>query len=416
MNNFLRILILYKIRELKPFICLSNFLKLCGFIVEEKIFESDNAILTEDFRQFTCAVALTNNDLETHIKSNFFYINPYSNQEDDQKVCKNTVISTLEQIKIRKILSTDICECLLRIAEVYRENNLRIYEYNSFHFFYDEGIMSETYSAYQSAEIQLFDLFKRMYVEDKAEVLPFVQYARCYSICRMHEIEKRFCKEEKYDIEKVMNTLEELVISHNEIISIYCLMGQICEAQRSWNKAYEYYSCFLKIIDKGSFASNIWYRIGKVVEEGQNLRNAQEYYQRAYLENNQNYQAEYKLLVYEEFSAKKYWEAVIGYQKLIKKYEDIMKEGNLQPKELEYLFKFYFRCGRLYLRKLFDMNKAKMYFEKEEELARVSINEMIFFTKFYGKEAEDYLRKTTGRFPMYQIRINKQEAEWNQNL
>ena len=93
-----------------------------------------------------------------------------------------------------------------------------------------------------------------------------------------------------------------------------------------------------------------------------------------------------------------------------------MQSGNMQPQELEYLFKLFFRFGRLWLRRIRNMSEATECFKSAEEIENITLDQMKFLTCFYGNEAEQYLEWTIQRLPMYQIRINRQEAEWNQKM
>lgn len=419
MDNNLFVLVLYKLKEVKPYICLSNFLRLCGIVVEEKRLESGEGFVKEqELEKCTCVFLLSEETIKIESKVPFLYIPPCPESvKDDRSICSYTVKTALELLYERDIVDDEIHEGLLKVAEVYRKTSLRVHEYNFQQYFYDEELMKNARNAYQKAEEVLFNYYKEVAPQGKGKEALLVQYSRCFSAVRIVAIEKQFNMRETYDASLVKRALHSLVENDKNLVWGYWLLGQLSEIQDQFEEAIHYYEYCMEIYGRreGGFVSDILYRIGKIYESKNEKKRAAICYEEALRCHGDNYRAEYKVIVFWEFVKKQYTAAINGYYNMIRKFEELLQDGYLQPMELEYLFKLYFRCGRLFLRRMPDMQKARAYFEKAEGLGSTAASKMKFMQVFYGEEAEKYLKKTLDRFPMYQIRINKQETEWNES-
>ena len=186
------------------------------------------------------------------------------------------------------------------------------------------------------------------------------------------------------------------------------------EQKGKWRAAYQTYQIYRMRISQKEILSDVCYRLGKTTEELYNLRSAYAYYKKSY-EIRHNYPAQYKVAVYEEFVRRDYTKAAMFYAEMVRYFTESVQYENMQPQELEYLFKLYFRQGRLWLRRKKNMTEAKKCFVKAEHLEHITLEQMKFLVCFYGNEADEYLDLLIRRMPMNQIRINRQEAEWRQH-
>lgn len=410
MQKLWTVLILYKAENLKQYIFLRNFFRICGFIVGNgKIHEDNKENIEEKKKEFLFTVSLSQ-DISLNGESNTFF------KLDDCKDSKQLIISVLSKMSDYRLIQSNEYDILQQITRLYINNYIGIHEYNCKHFHYDEEQMNAAYSAYCKMEMELFELLKERY--NKEGVSPIIQHARYYSIWRVTQIEELFEKQNRYNIEKVLLALDDDADESTKIVSFYYLRGRICEAKKQWKNAEKGYYMFLERTQGMRFSSFIWYRLGKVEEEKLGLEESIQYYQKAFDLNKDSYKAKYKLAVYYEFSKTNYnyEKAEQLYQELLEQVYKMLSEGTIEPRELEYLFKLYFRCGRLYLKRLHNMSKAAEYFQKAENMESISIKQMSFLREFYGEEAEKFLKIVLNRFPMRQVRINRQEAELNQKI
>lgn len=421
MGKIWSVLIKYKARELRPYICLSQFFILCGFMVGDGRCDSEDDVLPSGNEEYLFTLCLSQCPIPENMHSTFFNIHNIlpeniaheNNWHIEQTKCKLLLESALERVNNASIISDEEYDVLLMIADLYVKNTLYVHEYNCRQYFYAENPMKQARSAYQNVEKILYGKFKEAYINEKHESVPFIQFARCYCGARIQEIEDNLNLASRFDFYKISTILEETIESNPEFIAGYYLLGQMYERKGKWRAAYQTYQKYLMYIEQKEILSDVCYRLGKATEELYNLSRAYKYYEKSY-EIKHNYPALYKIAVYEEFVRKDYTNAAMIYEKMIRYFIEVIQYKNMQPQELEYLFKLYFRQGRLWLMRKEDMAEAKKYFVMAEELEHISTEQMRFLMCFYGNEADIYLEHIIQRMPMYQIRINRQEAEWRQ--
>lgn len=421
MGKIWSVLIKYKVQELRPYICLSQFFTLCGFMVGDGRYDLGDDDLPLGSKEYLFTLSLSEQTLPENIHSTFFDISDIlpeiieneNNWKTEQTKCKLLLESVLGRVNNASIISDEEYDVLLVIANLYVKNTLNVHEYNCRQYFYAKEPMKQARNAYQNVEKILFGKFKEAYINEKHESLPFIQFARCYCGARIQEIEDNLNIVSRFDFYKISNILEETIKSNSQFIAGYYLLGQMYERKGKWRAAYQTYQKYLMYIEQKEILSDVCYRLGKATEELYNLSRAYEYYIKSY-EIKHNYPAKYKIAVYEEFIRKDYMNATVIYEKMIRYFTEVIQYKNMQPQELEYLFKLYFRQGRLWLMRRGNMTEAKKYFVRAEQLERITIEQMSFLVCFYGNEAEEYLDRIIRRMPMYQIRINRQEAELRQ--
>lgn len=424
MQDTWSVFIVYNNDGVRPHICYSQYFRLCGFVVGgAKVPESSNTWYHES-RKYLFTLVLNKGILEndTYSENNIFNISDMllftkENEGDyalEQTKCRTALKAVLNVMLAEKMLTPKEYEALSFIAKLYVKFSILINEYNCQHYFFNRDVMQSAHLAFQKMEGRLFREYQNAYIysSEEREKIPFIQFARCYCAGRMQEIEDSLSLPSRFDFYKITNILDVLTRKNSKFLAGYYLQGQLFEKKKKWGKAYGCYREFLEYNKNGFILGDVDYRLGKMVEEMENLKQANPHYEKSYQEDG-NYPALYKMGLYEEFVQKDYREAEEIYLGMIDNLQKILESGEMQPQDLEYLFKLYFRCGRLYLRRLPDMHKAQFYFRKAEEIEEIKIEQMKFMKMFYGDEAEQYLQRTIAHYPIYQMRINRQEAEWN---
>ena len=422
MEKIWSVLIKYKVRELRPYICLSQFFTWCGFVVGDGRYENEEDDLELASEEYLFILSLSKHRNSHDIHSIFFEISDIlpedlaneSNRELEQSKYSKLLISVLKLMRDKAIISDEKCKVLLVLAELYVKNTLNIHEYNCRQYFYAKEPMQRALGAYQKVESHLFGKFKEAYINEKYEIIPFIQYARCYCGARINGIADKLNTSSRYDFFKISRILEEIIQTNPQFSAGYYLLGQMYEQKGKWRAAYQTYQIYRMRISQKEILSDVCYRLGKTTEELYNLRSAYAYYKKSY-EIRHNYPAQYKVAVYEEFVRRDYTKAAMFYAEMVRYFTESVQYENMQPQELEYLFKLYFRQGRLWLRRKKNMTEAKKCFVKAEHLEHITLEQMKFLVCFYGNEADEYLDLLIRRMPMNQIRINRQEAEWRQH-
>lgn len=405
----------YLLSEVKPEICFSHFFELCGIMVKSSKIEEDNTlnpIVSEIFQKL---LKIEKDGGEHHPE--FIEINPYKKdgQEgqltDDSEICKNTVMQALKKLKDAGMLGDAEHAALELVAKVYGDFNLRLHEYNSKYYWYDPDVARQTYYAFAAAEKRLFWLLKVNYGKLDTEGYMIIRYARCYCARRAMEMEKAMEKVSRYSARLVFEDLKEITEKLPEFITVYLLMGHVAEINgNDREQGIRYYRMFIEKCREKQFCSEAYYRLGKIYEAKHRKEKAQECFKQSLECNPNNYRSMYKIGEYLELNCGKFFAARKMYEKIEEMLKILKEQKEMQPIELEYLFKIYFRCGRLYLKRIPNPKKAYRYFKEEEKLEAMKVSDIPFMQTFYGEEAEKYLSYTKSRFPMYQIRINQQSA------
>lgn len=426
MDNNLTALINYQCEQVRPCICLANFLRLCGFIVDKNNVELNigkSVIQQGDYYLVfdMCDEPQGKENSEDSTVHIFLggiikKINANDALVGNQK-CTSMIEQMLIELKNEEVISDNIYRCLCVILRIYDGYDLKKIEYNCSRFSYDEELMSTAYDMYYYAEKKFEKLNEDIEQKQLYAAIPFVYYARAYSLMRMNEIENILNKYKAYDDKRFLS----LARKAKELDSRFCaadyLIGQFYANEKRWNPALENYMIFLHSFGKKAYSSMVWYRYGKVMEEIHGICQAEPYYQRAIDLNRKNYQARYKQAVYVEFGEKIYLKAYKYYNSLIREFLFLLEKGILQPREFEYLFKLFFRCGRMLNLRMEEPDKAKTYFELAEKMGNIDFEKMKFFQLFYGGvTAENCFRKMIDRLPIFQVRINKQETEFKTNI
>ena len=426
MSEMWSVLIRYEEQELRPYICLSEYLRLSGFVVGDgRYIDNRNNQCQQDSGNYLITLYLSKNmdNMSTEFGNCDIDLSDVISNEPNNggggekglKACRQLLDAFLYRLYKKGIFLDAEYRTLHMLSQYYIDNHLMIHEYNCEHYFYVKEAMNKAYEVYQMVEDSLFSCYREAYNSDESLALSVIEFARCYCAGRILEIEDNLEIKSRFNFAKVVQVVDRLMEINPKIIAGHYLQGQMYERKGKWRTAYQKYQNFLKYIDQKEILADVWYRLGKTTEELYDLNIAYPYYRKSQDIKN-NYPAEYKLVVYEEFIRKDYMKAAQIYLKMISRFIGIKRSGYMQPQELEYLFKLYFRFGRLWLRRIRNMSEAKKNFQNAEEIENITLDQMNFFSCFYGEEAKQYLEWTIQRLPMYQIRINRQEAEWNQNI
>lgn len=424
MDGIWSVLIRYGKEELRPYICLSEFLRLSGFVVGDGR-DTDNVIGEEqqDYGKYFLTLYLSKNtdaSKEDNQSIDLSDVIPIILDAEDSQLkeaiaCRKLLDIFLQRLSKIELFVDSEYQSLYVLSEYYIDNCLMIHEYNCEHYFYVKEAMNKAHKIYQKVEDSLFTRYRKMRDNNEKISLSVMEFARCYCAARLLEIEDSLEMQPCFNFAKIIHVIDHLLEINPNMVAAYFLQGKMYEKKGKWRTAHQKYQEFLKHINQKEILSEVWYRLGKTAEELYDLNKAYPYYRKSQDIKN-NYPAEYKLVVYEEFVQKDYIKATQIYQKMIASFTNIMQSGNMQPQELEYLFKLFFRFGRLWLRRIRNMSEATECFKSAEEIENITLDQMKFLTCFYGNEAEQYLEWTIQRLPMYQIRINRQEAEWNQKM
>lgn len=422
MQDTWSVFIVYNNDGVRPHICYSQFFRLCGFVVGAAKEPARVDKWYSESRKYLFTLILNEGILQNDKENKIFDISDLlsfnKENEGDHDLerikCNRALNAVLKVMLAEQLIAPKEYEALSFIAKLYVKYSILINEYNCQHYYFDRDVMQSAHSAFQKMENQLFTEYQNAYIKssEEREKIPFIQFARCYCAGRMQEIEDILSLKSRFDFYKVINILDVLTRKNPKFLAGYYLQGQLFEKKKKRGKAYGCYREFLEYNKNGLILGDVYYRVGKMVEELENLKQANPHYEKSYQEDG-NYPALYKMGLYAEFVQKDYRKAEKMYLDMIDNLQKLLGSGKMQPQDLEYLFKLYFRCGRLYLRRLPDMQKAQRYFRKAEEIENIKTEQMKFMKMFYGDEADLYLERTIAHFPMYQMRINRQEAEWN---
>lgn len=186
MDSFREILITYRENQERPYICLQNFLALCGAVVVGKRIRGDFELLDTGIFSLCILFNDYNNPTNLKIGENVItlYLNSFSEQDNNES-CKDLLVQLIERLE-DKNLDAKVMGFYKWFIDVYLENSLRIHEYNCQCFFYDEKLMYVAYSSYHKTEQRLFVKQQNEYSENIQEIPSALTYARCYCIWRMY--------------------------------------------------------------------------------------------------------------------------------------------------------------------------------------------------------------------------------------
>lgn len=197
-----------------------------------------------------------------------------------------------------------------------------------------------------------------------------------------------------YDNEMLMNEADELLKRFPTFKQLYTLKGLIADGDRIMSG---YSDIYYKGVINSSNESMIWndyiaYRLGRFYEKVRaNDEMAAKYYELAY-RNKDNYRALYKVAFFAERFGN-YEQSYDLYKQLTEQLEYILDYGMIQPIQLEYLFKVYYRMIRI------CRIRFKQYYKGMELVDRAIklVNEKKFIPFFelfyedYAKEKEEYM-------------------------
>lgn len=199
-----------------------------------------------------------------------------------------------------------------------------------------------------------------------------------------------------YKNETLMQEADELLQRYPSFKQIFTLKGLIADGDKIMSGYADIY--YKGTADKAD-ETLVWndyvaYRLGRFYEKvRENDEMAAHYYEIAY-QNEDNYRALYKVAFFAE-RREDYETAYELYGRLIKRLEDVLDAGMIQPIQTEYLFKVYYRMIRI------DRIRFKQYY-RGQSLANRAINlvkiapNSSFFQAFYGNLANEkaaYMQK-----------------------
>ncbi len=396
----------YDFANLKNYIYLSNFLNLCGFVVNGYLVQEEISTTTEK-NNFGIILA-------DDIKDCFLHTIKIESKNND------VIQQLLNLIEKQQLLDHETSKAMLTIFDIFKKNLLWIHMYNDKYFFYDIELMKTVCNSYVKAETELHELYKKT---DKKTILAnHILFARCFLASRVVIVYNRCNLGSFYDASLIKRAIQDLIQKEKFLTLSNFLLAEMCRNEDKTRDSIRYYNECLSLL-KGknhSFASVIWYykgkineKIGEVFNDAKTIDNAIKCYLKAYESDSHNFSAYYKILMNDEIKGGHYAYVENEYLKLLDKYKFIYENNFAQPEDLENLFKLYFRLGRLCSRRLNDKRQALYYFQEAEKLGKTDIVQMSFLEEFYGSDAEKYLSTIRNRLPMSQIRINIEDCEWD---
>lgn len=197
-----------------------------------------------------------------------------------------------------------------------------------------------------------------------------------------------------YNNEFLLEETIPILVLHPSFKEIYVLQGLIADGDRIM-------SGYSDIYYKKALNGNKWwicnyaaYRLGLFYEDvRENYEMAAKYYELAY-RNKENYKALYKIALLAE-RKKDYKRAYKLYERLVSQLEYVLEYEIIQPIQVEYLFKVYYRLGKICRIHLVKYYIGLDYIDRAIKL----VNEekyIPFFKMFYEskvQEKENCMRK-----------------------
>lgn len=224
----------------------------------------------------------------------------------------------------------------------------------------------------------------------------YARYANLY--CKQKANSSRYLCGERliYFVDKLAEQGLCLIEDFGDFSNAWVLLGQICEKSKDFFvEAVDAYQRAIRQIEDKPFASNVYYWLGKCLEQadGRISQRAQAQYRRAY-RCFKKYRNIYKMAI--PYKNAKDWKAANTY--FLKCIEYIKEKGSfLDPSEQEYYFKVNVFVSYCYLKQGDYLNTIK-YAENAITLKKqlsCGLNEEVqeteFYRKLYGKDANQYI-------------------------
>lgn len=409
---------LSRLSHLFYYIHLSTFLRMCGFLVGDMGAEHGSASIY--MRQLSGFGAIVGFD-EDENAENFA-------ENDIREKCQSVIAKFKKGFFLKDIECRD-CE---QILDIFMKHHLWQAEFTAQQCSFIDEIAKEAKNDFHNAFSDLVVLYDGN--------SPFIMFAICYCKRRILELDKAinvpkggFGDDVKkaLDSRMLMNRLNDMYFAHSKFTSALLQMAAISELLlEQYDSAIKYYKSLQKYYSTGVVASNIHYSIGKLYEIKYSLSRKIEskeddsYRKEAYDEFGEslksyrnNYRAAYKVIDHEIVSNKAYEWAAEEYERNIIRLEQFKKYRTLQPIDLQYLYKFYFKCGRIHLNYTLDLVMAEACFIEDQKLKKMKVKEMPLIKILYMKEetAEKCIKEILGRFSDYQLELNREEVRWKRD-
>lgn len=208
-----------------------------------------------------------------------------------------------------------------------------------------------------------------------------------------------------FPIENLVKRCKELYRKYQGFSNAKVLEGLCYEpSSNSANEALQAFGSALKEIGDTSFASPVYYWIGKRYESYHDYREEAEKCYKMANEKKSKFRNYFKLAVFKR-NAQQYDEAIELFEKIIQKLNKKREWDFMDPLELEYLFKTYtqicyiFHLEKKYIRVIETGKEAVKVYSKEGGL----IESCKYFKAFYGDDAEKYREELKKRLDLKMV-------------
>ncbi len=395
------ITIVHPLHEIRKYRECSAFFRLLGIFVYEKILGEENGDPTD----------------HQIILSNGADGNPDVNS-----------IAIINDMAVGGVITIAMKTLFFKLYGIYSANDLMRASYAIAYFFDTKTpyIYTQMYGYYERFGKALSDLEKlEVMVKNPAE-LKYIWAAKSNCKRRMNELytyiwkalekdwytkdeeEKNALKQKLWEqhffsLEEINKDVLKILDYEEDFYGAYAIRGFALELDRDhrFESVVDLLNA-VKYTGKKSYASYIYYRIGKYCEAIRgNLSQKWEYYQLSWELDSRNYRALYKIALKEKIegrldSAEELW------KRLIKILHPKKHSNALQPIECAYLYKTYILLGDIKIRKEAFLEGIQ-YFQKAEEVYNNQSNEdkiKGFYPWMFGSNVTDP-GKGTQRWEIY---------------
>ena len=400
-------------------LCLSSFLQFCG-IWTDSISDSRREEIGEllDGRYDLALYLLEKEqplELDPVWEDSVTLIDYGEPEQVTDAVCRATIEKCLEMMQEShdKMEQCDI-KILEKLSEIYIDEHLRIYDYNGRYYFYSEKSSEEAYNSYWKAYQELTN------ISPEEGNSGFVEYAKAYCIKCMHQLALPMKWVQRFDVSKVIETLQELVSNDKRFVSCWYLMGQLSVGERTTYlkfPAINYYQKCVSEMRQGRRPiigiEKVYYAMGNYWEKVRKQWNrAIVNYEEAQAADRYSFRAIYKMGIYKEEEKRNYKGALNDYGRILDILREKQEADYMQPIEAEYIFKTLFRMLCIYM-ELSEDDQVKATYQQLLNL-KEHHDRNKFYLEFYGSSgnaAEGFHELTKNRILLDKAKIKMRNYE-----
>lgn len=417
-NEVRAVLIVHEMKDTKTYINFSQFFQMIGIFAEE-CRSMNSQLVNKLYNDFDMYLFIDENktgsirellEFECNQSARLVTINLQDSEDDTEELSK-----LLKLLKEEKIIEEKTYRIWWKLAKIYIQEKICYHDYNTEYYFYDKRIVKEAYMAFSKVNDSLYKYLsesQNLQINTKKYIL----LARGYCIRRTHQLAEVINCRKIYATEMILDEIEKILEVDETFSYAYLLMGYLAATDDMLKyKANKYYERCLQGIEKKSYSSKIWYRLGNFYEKiKKDWSKAIIYYSKAIATNQDNFRALYKEGYYINNLVDSQNKEIKIFQEIEEYLNQFVDNNYLQPLELEYLFKVDYLCAEIFSRNNQTLKEAYIYYEKIEKIVKNPYEENKFFISFYKEEAEDFFHRSIVRLPTHRVSLKKEQMRFLQ--